>query len=116
MAWVRVRDKVSGQQKTLSEGVARMLRDKYEIVGENVAQADTEAEETEKPTAPNVEAATEKVADVSEPEITVESKKDETAEIEEARAKYEKLYGGKPHGRTRLETLLKLIKEKENAG
>ena len=106
--WVRVRNKETGQQKTLSSGVASLLRDKYEIIGENVEQKDEQiASDVEaiKEVAPNVEAA---------PQKSVEVAADD--ELEKARKRYEELYGGKPHGRTRLETLLKLIVEKENAG
>ena len=113
MAWVRVRDKQSGAIRVISEGVAKSLRDRFEILTENAQQVDevvnTESLEAQKPSAPNVVAAPASVA-----EVAADEPKDD--ELEKARKRYEELYGGKPHGRTRLETLLKLIAEKENAG
>lgn len=97
MALVRVRNRVTGQQKVLSSGMASALRDKYEIITEGVETVETKTE-----VAPNVEAATEKVADAGE-----------AVELAAARAKYEELYGEKPHGRLKLETLQKLIAEKD---
>lgn len=96
MAFVRVRDRVTGQQKVLSSGMASALRDKYELITEGTV------EEAKVETAPNVEAATEKVADAGD-----------GVELANARAEYEKLYGEKPHGRLKLETLKKLIAEKD---
>lgn len=110
MAWIRVREKATGKISVKSEGVARMLKDKYEIITENVTQTDEviNSEDVARVTTPNVVAAPAKDAEVAADEPN--------KELDEARAKYEKFYGGKPHGRTRLETLLKLIAEKENAG
>ena len=97
MAFVRVRDRVTGQQKVLSPGMASALRDKYEVITEGAS----EVVEAKVETAPNVEAATEKVADAGE-----------GVELANARKEYEELYGEKPHGRLKLETLKKLIAEK----
>lgn len=101
MAFVRVRNKVTGQQKVLSQGMATALRDKYEIITEGVESVEaTSSNETSEP-APNVEAATEKVADAGD-----------GVELANARAEYEKLFGEKPHGRLKLESIKKLISEK----
>lgn len=102
MAFVRVRDRVTGQQKVLSQGMATALRDKYEIITEGVEK--TEEVSTDQEPAPNVETATAEVADA-----------DEGLELANARAEYEKAFGEKPHGRLKLESIKKLISEK-NAG
>lgn len=98
MAFVRVRDKVTGQQKVLSQGMASALRHKYEIITEGI----TETEETKAEVSPNQSPASHAGAD-------------DGVELANARAKYEELYAEKPHGRLKLETLLKLIAEKNEA-
>jgi len=108
MAWVRVRDRQSNQVRVISEGVAKSLRDRFEILTEGVDQVDeVVSSEDAKPSVPNVTAAPANVVEVAANESN--------DELEKARKRYEELYEGKPHGRTRLETLLKLIAEKENA-
>lgn len=101
MAFVRVRDRVTGQQKVLSQGMATALRDKYEIITDGVEKTQVS---TEQEPAPNVETATAEVADA-----------DEGLELANARSEYEKAFGEKPHGRLKLESIKKLISEK-NAG
>lgn len=100
MAFVRVRNKVTGQQKVLSQGMATALRDKYEIISEGVESVEASSSEQSEP-APNVKAATEKVAGA-----------DDGVELANARAEYETLFGEKPHGRLKLESIKKLIAEK----
>ncbi len=102
MAWVRVREKATGKISVKSEGVASMLRDKYEIITE---QQPVEVEpQTEAPQliAPNAVAANQNPAAVD----------DDGVELANARAEYEKLFGEKPHGRLKLESIKKLIAEK----
>lgn len=101
MAFVRVRDRKTGQQKPMSLGMANALRDKYEIITEGFESGEGVQESTIEVT-PNVEAAAEKVADA-----------DEGLELANARAEYERLYQEKPHGRLKLDTLKKLIAEKD---
>lgn len=101
MAFLRVRDRKTGQQKPMSLGMANALRDKYEIITDGF-ETGGGVQEVKIEVAPNVEAATGKVADAGE-----------GVELAAARAKYEELYGKKPHGRLKLETLQKLIAEKD---
>lgn len=103
MAFVRVRNRVTGQQKVLSQGMAHSLRDKYEIISEGVGESVEVSSEaiSELSTAPNAEAATEKVAGA-----------DDGVELANARAEYEQLFGEKPHGRLKLESIKKLNAEK----
>lgn len=105
MAFVRVRNRETGQQKVLSSGMAHSLRDKYEIITEGVTESEGSqtTEEFKSEVVPNVEAAVEKkTADANE----------EGAELAVARAEYEKAFGEKPHGRLKIETLKKLTAEK----
>ncbi len=106
MAWVRVRDRLTGAQSLKSEGVAKTLRDKYEILSDGVEEGLVEnPKETSKVDAPNVTAAPAESVEVAA-----------TDELAELRKKYEQVYGGKPHGRTSVESLKKFIAIKENAG
>lgn len=101
MAFVRVRDRKTGKQKVLSQGMATALRDKYEIIGQD-EQAGATLPAVEE--SPNLQPAAEKkTADV------------ESDELVSVRAQYEALYGEKPHGRLKVETLKKLIAEKNEA-
>lgn len=109
MAWVRVRDRETGKERVVSEGIARTLKDRFELIADNVEQKD-EVVESESLQAPKVSVPNAVAASV---EVAADEPKND--ELETARKRYEQLYGGKPHGRTRLETLLKLIAEKENA-
>ena len=95
MAFVRVRNKETGQQKVLSQGMATALRNKYEIITEGAETENGEVSPNQNPTNP--------------------AGADDGVELANARAKYEELYGEKPHGRLKLETLLKLIAEKTPA-
>lgn len=100
MAWVRVREKATGKISVKSEGVASMLRDKYEIITSN-AEPEVASNEgqIEVSLTPNLNPAN--PAGV-----------DDGVELANARAEYETLFGEKPHGRLKLESIKKLIAEK----
>lgn len=105
MAFVRVRDRATGKTKPMSQGMAQALRHKYEIISGSTVQDEQAgatlpvAEES-----PNVQPAAEKKT------ADVENEVDN--ELVTVRAQYEALYGEKPHGRLKAETLRKLIAEK----
>jgi hypothetical protein len=106
MAWVRVRDKQTGKISVKSEGVAKSLKDKFEIISSNVEQVDEFVTDEVKEEIPNSQPAANEVAVVDEVGV----------DLANARKEYEELYGEKPHGRLKLESLVKLINEKKNAG
>lgn len=111
MALVRVRNRFTKEQKQLEKSVAILLKDKFEIIGEEQVEAKPKIverviEPAKVEESPNPAAAEKKeIAAVSETEVS-------TDELTLAREEYKKLFGEAPHGRLKLESIKKLITEK----
>lgn len=92
---VVVKDRKTGEQRTLPETVARMMKSRFVILSE---AKDTIVKPSPNLPPPQVEEVKSETADV-----------ENDAELEELRKKYEEKMGSKPHGRMKKESLKKAL-------